>query len=42
MRLRQKTDREAAVLTAAEPKPKENLEGLLKLEPLSLDVGLGL
>jgi flagellar biosynthesis protein FlhA len=42
MRLRQKTDREAAVLTAAEPKAKENLEGLLKLEPLSLDVGLGL
>jgi flagellar biosynthesis protein FlhA len=42
MRLRQKTDKEAAVLTAAEPKAKENLEGLLKLEPLSLDVGLGL
>ena len=42
MRLRQKTDREAAVLTASDPKPKENLEGLLKLEPLSLDVGLGL
>jgi flagellar biosynthesis protein FlhA len=42
MRLRQKTDRDAAVLTAAEPKAKENLEGLLKLEPLSLDVGLGL
>jgi len=42
MRLRQKTDREAAVLTANDPKPKENLEGLLRLEPLSLDVGLGL
>ena len=42
MRLRQKTDTEAAVLTASEPKAKENLEGLLKLEPLSLDVGLGL
>src|SRR5579862_2724252 len=42
MRLRQKTDKEAAVLTAAEPKAKENLEALLKLEPLSLDVGLGL
>ena len=42
MRLRQKTDREAAVLTASDVKPKENLDGLLKLEPLSLDVGLGL
>ncbi len=42
MRLRQKTDREAAVLTASDTKPKENLDGLLKLEPLSLDVGLGL
>ena len=42
MRLRQTTDREAAVLTANDPKPKENLEGLLRLEPLSLDVGLGL
>jgi flagellar biosynthesis protein FlhA len=42
MRLRQKTDAESAVLTATESKPKENLEGLLKLEPLSLDVGLGL
>ncbi len=42
MRLRQKTDREAAVLTAGDTKPKENIEGLLKLEPLSLEVGLGL
>src|ERR1041385_7121902 len=42
MQLRRKTDAEAAVLTAGEAKPKENLEGLLKLEPLSLDVGLGL
>src|SRR5437868_1968173 len=41
-RLRRKTDEEAAVLTAGEAKPKENIEGLLKLEPLSLDVGLGL
>ncbi len=42
VRLRQKTDRESAVLTSAEAKPKENIEALLKLEPLSLDVGLGL
>src|SRR5581483_3908728 len=42
MRLRQKLDQESAVLTSTEAKPKENLEALLKLEPLSVDVGLGL
>ena len=42
LRMRRKTDAEAAVLTAGEAKPKENVEGLLKIEPLSLDVGLGL
>jgi flagellar biosynthesis protein FlhA len=42
VKLRRKTDAEAAVLTAGDAKPKENVEVLLKLEPLSLDVGLGL
>jgi flagellar biosynthesis protein FlhA len=42
LRLRQKSDTEAAVSTASATKPKENLEGLLKLEPLSIEVGLGL
>jgi flagellar biosynthesis protein FlhA len=42
LRMRRKTDAEAAVLTAGETKPKENVEGLLKIEPLSLEVGLGL
>lgn len=41
-RLRRKTDTEAAISTAAQPKPKENLENLLKVEPLSIEVGLGL
>lgn len=41
-RLRQKSDKEAAISTAAQPKPKENLENLLKVEPLSIEVGLGL
>ncbi len=42
LRLRQKTDTAAAVSTASETKPKESVEGLLKLEPLSIEVGLGL
>jgi len=43
LRLRQKTDKEAAGFdSCGNLKPRKNLEGLLKLEPLSLDVGLGL
>ena len=41
-RMRQKTAAIAANSTVAEAKPKENLEGLLKVEPLSVEVGLGL
>jgi flagellar biosynthesis protein FlhA len=40
-RMRQKSDAAAAVSTAT-AKPKENLEALLKVEPLSVEVGLGL
>jgi flagellar biosynthesis protein FlhA len=42
LRLRQKTDTASAVSTTSETKPKENVEGLLRLEPLSIEVGLGL
>ena len=41
-RMRQKTADEAADSTVAAAKAKENLEGLLKVEPLSVEVGLGL
>jgi flagellar biosynthesis protein FlhA len=41
-RMRQKTDAAATDSTVALAKPKENLEGLLKVEPLSVEVGLGL
>jgi len=41
-RMRQKTAAIAADSTVAATKPKENLEGLLKVEPLSVEVGLGL
>ena len=41
-RMRQKSAATAADSTVALAKPKENLEGLLKLEPLSVEVGLGL
>jgi len=40
--LRRKSDSDATVSTAAQTKPKENLENLLKVEPLSIEVGLGL
>ncbi len=40
-RMRRKTDGAAAVSTPA-AKPKENLEDLLKVEALSLEIGLGL
>jgi flagellar biosynthesis protein FlhA len=41
-RVRNNSTAEAAAITASVPKPKENVEGLLKLEQLSVDVGLGL
>jgi flagellar biosynthesis protein FlhA len=41
-RMRQKSDAAAAVSTAEQAKPKENVENLLKLELLSVEVGLGL
>jgi flagellar biosynthesis protein FlhA len=41
-RMRQKSATAATDLTKALPKPAENLEGLLKVEPLSVEVGLGL
>src|SRR6202142_2887593 len=41
-RMRQKTAATAANSTVEAAKPKENLEGLLKVEPLSVEVGLGL
>jgi len=41
-RMRQKSAATAADSTVALAKPKENLEGLLKVEPLSVEVGLGL
>jgi flagellar biosynthesis protein FlhA len=41
-RMRQKSAASAANSTVALAKPKENLEGLLKVEPLSVEVGLGL
>lgn len=41
-RLSQKSDAAAAELTAQAPKAAENVEGLLKLEPLSVEVGMGL
>ena len=41
-RMRQKSAAIAADSTVAAAKPKENLEGLLKVEPLSVEVGLGL
>jgi flagellar biosynthesis protein FlhA len=40
-RMRRKSDASGAVLTAA-AKPKENLDALMKIEPLSIEVGLGL
>jgi len=40
--LRRKSDSDAAVLSPAQAKPKENLENLLKVELLSIEVGLGL
>jgi len=40
--MRQKSAASATNSTAAAAKPKENLEGLLKVEPLSVEVGLGL
>jgi flagellar biosynthesis protein FlhA len=40
-RMRRKSVAAAAVSTAG-AKPKENLDGLLKVEPLSIEVGLGL
>ena len=40
-RMRRNSAAETAVSTAA-AKPKENLEGLLKIEPLAVEVGLGL
>jgi flagellar biosynthesis protein FlhA len=39
---RRKSDSDATVSTAAQVKPKENLENLLKVEALSIEVGLGL
>ena len=41
-RMRQKTAATAANSTVAAAKAKEDLEGLLKVEPLSVEVGLGL
>jgi flagellar biosynthesis protein FlhA len=41
-RMRQKSATAATDSTKALPKPTENLEGLLKVEPLSVEVGLGL
>ena len=41
-RLNKNSETQAIATTAAAPRPKENIEGLLKLEPLSIDVGLGL
>jgi flagellar biosynthesis protein FlhA len=40
-RMRRKSAADGAVSTAA-AKPKENLDGLLKIEPLAVEVGLGL
>src|SRR5439155_23564676 len=40
--MRRKSVAAAAVSTASAVKPKENLDALLKLEPLSVEVGLGL
>jgi flagellar biosynthesis protein FlhA len=40
-RMRRKSVASGAVLTAA-AKPKENLDALMKIEPLSIEVGLGL
>jgi flagellar biosynthesis protein FlhA len=41
-RMRQKTDTGDSSTTAAPPPPKENIESLLKVEPLAVEVGLGL
>jgi flagellar biosynthesis protein FlhA len=41
-RMRRKSVAATAVSTAAAAKPKENLDLLLKMEPLSVEVGLGL
>lgn len=41
-RMRRKSVAATADSTAAAAKPKENLDGLLKVEPLSVEVGLGL
>jgi flagellar biosynthesis protein FlhA len=41
-RMRRKSVAATAISTAAAAKPKENLDILLKLEPLSVEVGLGL
>jgi flagellar biosynthesis protein FlhA len=40
--MRRKSAAATAISTAAAPKPKENLDLLLKMEPLSVEVGLGL
>jgi flagellar biosynthesis protein FlhA len=41
-KMRRKSVAATAISTAAAAKPKENLDVLLKLEPLSVEVGLGL
>src|SRR6204780_4650642 len=41
-KMRRKSVAATAISTAAAAKPKENLESLLKMEPLSVEVGLGL
>src|ERR1700691_752898 len=41
-RMRRKSAAATAVSTAAAPKPKENMDLLLKLEPLAVEVGLSL
>lgn len=41
-RMRQNTDTDETVAPAPPPPPKENLETLLKVEPLAVEVGLGL
>jgi flagellar biosynthesis protein FlhA len=41
-RMRRKSVAATAISTAAAAKPKENLDLLMKLEPLSVEVGLGL
>ncbi|HLH38318.1 MAG TPA: flagellar biosynthesis protein FlhA [Bryobacteraceae bacterium] len=41
-RIRKKLDAEAAAPDPKPPAPKENLESLLKVEPLAVEVGLGL